>query len=1198
MNNFGLGLIISCTDNATSGLRSVTGAFNDLNNTTAAFSQANGVEAALMQISVAAGIVGNELYQVGKGVTSMFAGIIQGVTNTGTTILTAKTQLGTLYGSMEAGEAQLEKIKDYAAKSIFNFEDLIPSVIMLKANGIEAFDQIATSAYEASNGMEGTAQTLMDYASDIAAYNPQMHNAYGTGVQAAMGALNEYIAEGNAMSLKRGASLDINSLLGEDTGGSIEERSRQVADVIEQLGMIGTTANLANTPMQRLSSVEDTLFNLTAEISNSGVYDKYSELIAKLTDYIFSIPKDELKSIANTIGEALVEILDLLDPVVDGVIKLADAVRNFVKTNPELTKSIIKFTALAGVATLLTGAGLKLVSALGMLRFSISMLFKGSGALSGGAKLLGIFKSMFLYILPLVALSALLKAAWDRDFLGMRDNVTNALKTIWETIKLVADAFTDNTLSAENFQKAKDMGILPLIEGILQLKYHWQFFVDGFKKGLDAFFESLKNVLTQLGILDVDVSSFKELIVALIDKMTAPGMTDTWEKVGYFIGKAAGWIAVALVMLPVVVKAIKIVYTVIKAIVKGVMAIVNAVKWVKAIVTGVQTLLAGGKLTGSLSLAQKFIAHLVKGMVTFVTKIVDAVKWVKFLVQYFWETGNIGSKILGFFSKIVNFIPKIFGGFKTAIMWILSGIGNIVIAILGAMGIVVTLPAWLVGLIVVAIAAVIALIVIFWDEIKAFFIKLGTAIAEAFSKAWEWFSNLPWVQAVIGFVQGIIQAVKDAVSKVIQAIMPILEPIIGIIKTIISTIISIAQSVWSIIQSIAGIIWTVISTIISVISTAAQAIWSVIMTIFNVIKGVVMSIWGVICSVVNLIKNIIYAIYQVIRTIVLAVIAVFKILWDGISAGLSFIYNLFATIFSWIYENVISPVVEAIGTAFSWVYNNVISPVIEAIGTAFTWLKDNVITPVCDFFKSVFETIAEKAEWLKEKFDTVFGAIKGFITGAIEKARDIVMPMIETIGGAIQGVIDGISWVIDNVADFFGGVGDFFGGIGDGISDFIGLDTGGYVKETGVACLHPNEVVVNDVLTKRLGTFLSDYNSAKTTSSPLIKQNIVATDDYTDEDNPINPTPVIVPPPTGDGDNGDSPMQSLVNNTTNNNTYDESSSDDNRTQDNSVTFEAGSIVFNIDKDTDLSDEGLDALADKLMKKMSRKMQLRNMQTRT
>lgn len=1162
MNNFGLGLIISCTDNATSGLRSVTGAFNDLNNTTAAFSQANGVEAALMQISVAAGIVGNELYQVGKSITGMFTSVIKSITDTGATVNYARTQLSTLYGSAEAGNAKLAQIQDYAKKSIFDFESLIPSVIMLKANGIEAFEEIATSSYLASDGVEGAKATLMDYASALAAFNPQMKNAYGTGVQAAMGALNEYIAEGNAMSLKRGASLDITALLGEDKGESIEERSRQVADLIDQLNMLPIVKQMENNPMTMLSNMGDTLFSLKAQISDAGVYEKFTEIIGRLSEYLGSIPEEELENLAQVIGSALTSVMGLLDPVIDGIIKLADAVRNLVKTNPELAQTIIKFTAFAGVAVLLTGVGLKLVSALGMLRFSISMLFKGSETLSGGAKLLGVFRNLFTVILPLVALSALLKAAWDRDFLGMRDNVTNALKTIINTFRLVADAFTDNTLSAENFQKAKDMGILPLIEGILQLKYHWQFFVDGFKKGLDAFFESLKNVLTQLGILDVDVSSFGELIVALIDKMTAPGMTDTWEKVGYFIGKAAGWIAVAIVMLPVVIKSVKIILGTIKTIVTVGKAIWNTIK---------------------------IIWNVLKIVWNVVKTIYNGVKWIVNLISKIpWGT------ILSGIQKIGTLFKVVFGGIKTAILWVIKGIGSIITTIATALG----LPAWVVGLIIAAIVALIALVIIFWDEIKAFFINLGTAIAGAFSKAWEWFSNLPWVQAVIGFVQGIIQAVKDAVSKVIQAIMPILEPIIGIIKTIISTIISIAQSVWSIIQSIAGIIWTVISTIISVISTAAQAIWSVIMTIFNVIKGVVMSIWGVICSVVNLIKNIIYAIYQVIRTIVLAVIAVFKILWDGISAGLSFIYNLFATIFSWIYENVISPVVEAIGTAFSWVYNNVISPVIEAIGTAFTWLKDNVITPVCDFFKSVFETIAEKAEWLKEKFDTVFGAIKGFITGAIEKARDIVMPIIETIGGAIQGVIDGISWVIDNVADFFGGVGDFFGGIGDGISDFIGLDTGGYVKETGVACLHPNEVVVNDVLTKRLGTFLSDYNSAKTTSSPLIKQDIVATDDYTDEDNPINPTPVIVPPPTGDGDNGDSPMQSLVNNTTNNNTYDESSSDDNRTQDNSVTFEAGSIVFNIDKDTDLSDEGLDALADKLMKKMSRKMQLRNMQTRT
>lgn len=1161
MNNFGLGLILTFTDNATSGLQRATGAFNDLNASTAAFSQSNSAEAALLQISVAAGIVGDELYQIGNSITSMFAGVTQSIINTGTTILTAKTQLGTLYGSMEEGEAKLAQIKEYAASSIFNFEDLIPSVIMLKANGIEAFDQIATSAYKATNGVEGVSQTLMDYASDLAAFNPQMRNAYGTGVQAAMGALNEYIAEGNSVSLKRGASLDINQLLGEDTADTIEERSRQVADLIEQLGMVGTTANLANTPMQRLSNVEDVLFNTTAEIANSGVYDKYAELIEKITDYIFAIPESELSNIAQVVADALVEILDLLDPVVDGVIKLADSVRDFLKTNPELAKSIIKGTALAGVFMLISGAGLKLASSLGMLKFSLSTLFSGMKA-TNGFTLLGLFKNLFKTILPLIAVGILLKEAWDRDFMGIQETVTNTVKTVWDSLKLIADAFMDNTLSEENFQKAKDMGILPLIEGILQLKYHWDFFVEGFKKGLDAFFESLSKVLVKLGILDVDVSGFGDLVVSLIDKMTAPGMTDTWEKVGYFLGEAVGWILVAIALLPVVIKGVKAIVSVIKTIVNVVKIVWNVFKTVWNVI--------------------KVIYNSIKTVVNVIKNIP-------------WGTILSGAK-------------TVFSAISKGIVWILTGIGNIVIAILGACGIVVTLPAWLVGLIVVAIVAIIALIIVFWDEIKAFFIKIGNAIAEAFTSAWEWFSSLPWVQSVIGFVQGIIQNVKQAVSTVvnivkgvissiINALMPIITPIVNIIKTITGTIISIGQSIWSIIKSIASAVVTVVTGIIDIFKAIALAIWNVLKSIFNVIKSVVLGAWNIIKSVAHLIVSVFNAIYQAIRVVVLGIIWVFQQLWNLICTGLSYVGDFFSSVFNWIYTNVVEPIVSAIGSSFEWVYNNVISPVISAIGSAFEWLHTYVIEPVCNFFKAAFEQIANVVDWLVEKFNLGFTAIKDWICSAIQAAADFVTPIIEGIADAIEWVANGISSIIDAASGALDWVGGKLESAGDFISSAVGLSTGGYVKTEGIAMLHPNEVVVNDTLTRGLGSFLADYNNAKVTSSPLIKQDVVSTDDYHEgTNNPILPQqPVVM-----DNENKkdyNSPMQSIVNNNTSNTYSRDSVSGDNTSQDNSVTFEAGSVVINIDKDTDLSEEGLDQLVDKMMKKMARKMQLRNMQTR-
>lgn len=1077
MNSFGLGLILNFTDNASAGLRNATGAFNDLNSATANFANAGSAEAALMQISVAAGIVGENLYQVGAGITSLFTGIIQSVTTTGSTILSAKTQLGTLYGSMEQGEAILENIKEYAATSIFNFEDLIPSVIMLKANGIEAFDQIATSAYEATNGMEGTSQTLMDYASDLAAFNPQMRNAYGTGVQAAMGALNEYIAEGNAMSLKRGASLDIKQLLGEETADTIEGRSRQVADLIEQLGMVGTTANLASTPMQRLSNVEDTVFNLMAEISNSGVYDKYSEIIEKLTEYIFSIPDEELSNIAKIVSEALVDILNLLNPVIELIIKLADSVRDFLKSNPELAKSIFKYTALAGIFALLAGVALKLMSSLGMLRFSLIMLFKGG--LSGGFTWLNLLKNFAKYLLPIIATVALLKWAWDRNFMGIQERTKNTIKSVIESVKLIVDAFTDNTLSEENFLKAKELGILPLIEGILQLKYHWGFFVEGFKKGLDAFFETLSNILVKLGILDKSTTSFKDIIVALIDKMTAKGMTETWEKVGKAIGTIVGWVFLILALIPPIVKAIKI--------------ILGVVKIIKVIAKGV----------------------------------------------------------------------KIVIGWLTKIPTILAAIGNAIIWILGLFGVVVTLPAWVVGLIAVAVVAIVALVIKYWDEICAFFVKLGHIIADAFTTAWKWFTNLPWVQSIAEFVKKAVDWVKNAVIAVGN-----------FFKSLVNAVKNIGIAIWNFIKAVIDFFKPVINFFVTLFKS-----------IVNIIK-----------SAVNFIVQLFKVIYQAVRVVVLAIVWVFKKAFEGICIGVKAVGNFFKNIFSSIYNNVIKPFANGVKDVAVWTVDNVVNPALNGIKEGFDFLKEKVFKPVGRFFKNIFEGIGNVVSELWDNMKIGFGEIKDFICDAFQAISDFVTPIIDAISEAIGWIGDGVSNIIDAGSNALSWAGDKLKGAGDAISQAVGLSTGGYVKTEGIAVLHPNEVVVNDTLTKGLGSFLNDYEKSKLDTSPLIQQDIIATDDYNEDDNIVFPTPVLPPSPYGDNNDDNSPMQSLVNNTTNN-TYNESSSNDSSNQDNRVTFEAGSIVFNVTKDTDLSDAGLDSIVDKLMNKMARKIQLRNMQTR-
>lgn len=1146
MNNFGLGLILSFTDNATSGMKKATGAFNELNQSVTAFSNANEAEAALLQLSTSAGIMGNELYRVGNQITSVFTNAIQAINDTGTTILSARTQLSTLYGDAESGQKVLDQIKNYAAKSIFNFEDLIPSVIMLKANGIEAFDQIATSAYRASNGVEGVSQTLMDYAADLAAFNPQMHNMYGTGVQAAMGALNEYIAEGNAMSLKRGASLDILQILGEEKGKTIEERSRQVADLIEQLGMVGMTANLAGTPMQRLSNVSDVFFNLMTDIADSGVFEKYTQLVEKFTEYLFSIPDEELKQMAKIISEALVEIMTPLEYVIDLGIKAVDWLRNLVKQNPEMTKMIIKGTALAGVFLLITGESLRLLSALGRLKFALSTLFS-VGTNSNGLKLLGLLKNITLYLLPIIATVTLLKLAWDRDFMGMQDRVKTFVRETIDTFKILFDALGDYTLSEDNFERAKELGILPLVEAVLQLKYHLGFLMDGFKKGFSAFFDQLGKVLVRMGILDEETHGFRDLITKLIEKITAPGLTDNWEKIGYALGNIAGWLIVTLALLPAIIKAVKLIVGAVKVIVR--------------------------------------LLGVIKAVVSWLPKIIAFMSDLVFYLQYGWYI--LTSSIL---PALGNFFATLGGWISNAVVWILSAIGNIVIAILGAFGVVVTLPAWLVGLIVVAIAAIIALVWHFRDEIAAFLVETWWKIEALFKNIFDWFANTKIGKIIVNIISTIIEAIKkivNVVRNVVKSVIKFLTPIVKFIANIVKTVFNFAKRIYiaivSIITSIVSVLWERIKAITQIIKAAVTLVWHIIKSVANLIKTIIMSIWQVIKSVIGLIKSIIYAVYQFIRVIVLSIVLVFKTLWEIIISGLTTVADFFKSV-------------------FTWIYNNVISPIVEAIATAFDWMVENVFTPVGEFFTSLFEGMASVVRWLKDKVIVpVFTGIKNFIITAIQKVDEVVTPIINAIAEAIDWVADKLSSVIDTARDFFGDVGDFFGDIGDGIGSMIGLSTGGYVKTTGIAVLHPNEVVVNDRLTKNLGTFLEDYSMAKETSSPLITQDIVATDDFREEDdsNPITPEPVVVEDDS-DRTKPDGPMQEYINNTTNNTSNSTENNDGDTYNDNSVVFESGSIVFNVSKDSDFSnmtEEELKSVADTLMKIMTRKLQLKGMQTR-
>ena len=147
MNSFGLGIVLNFVDNATAGMNNVIVVFNNMMETvdSASRSTSNATDS-LVAASYALGQVGDSLISAGSSIINMFGAVEKSVINTGMTMQGYRMQLSALYGSVDAGEAKLDEIKQYAMSSVFDIQSLIPAITTMKAVGIEAMSEVTTSS--------------------------------------------------------------------------------------------------------------------------------------------------------------------------------------------------------------------------------------------------------------------------------------------------------------------------------------------------------------------------------------------------------------------------------------------------------------------------------------------------------------------------------------------------------------------------------------------------------------------------------------------------------------------------------------------------------------------------------------------------------------------------------------------------------------------------------------------------------------------------------------------------------------------------------------------------------------------------------------------------------------------------------------------------------------------------------------------
>ena len=137
-----------------------------------------------------------------------------------------------------------------------------------------------------------------------------------------------------------------------------------------------------------------------------------------------------------------------------------------------------------------------------------------------------------------------------------------------------------------------------------------------------------------------------------------------------------------------------------------------------------------------------------------------------------------------------------------------------------------------------------------------------------------------------------------------------------------------------------------------------------------------------------------------------------KALWDTLKVSITTALSS--------YSKILKPVAK-------WVYDNIITPVIDFFSPIAQWISDNVFTPIMDFFKPVIDFFSSAFDIIFELAEGCWKLIKGvwekvsdwFKTNVIKPVEDFFKPMWDNLKAWASDAWDGIKTVFGTVADFF-----------------------------------------------------------------------------------------------------------------------------------------------------------------------------------
>lgn len=944
---FGLGIMIQVRDFASQGLAQVTNAFNSTRQAIDNFSSQSseslrGLSDTAEQHFQSMTIAGLGMQQAGSQFLNFSNSMISPLKNITSEVVKTSAQfenwkktLKALYKDEDLASQKLDWGMKLASTTPFEVSDVTEALIAFKAIGAEA-DTVLTS----TNGVK---QSVLEFVGDLASLRPDV------GLSGVMMGVRNLIGGDGGKSLKMRMDMDLEAILGRNFGDTTEQIMQDLADVSGKIAN-GLMGELEGTWDQIVSNLEDQKTRFFKAMGDAGVFDAVKGSLKSFADVISSIDDAKMARIGKNLSEAFTMIWKPIDFVVKGLSNMAKVIIELASSNSFLGKLVTGFlavggavTGLIGVVLIFGGSLITTISSLGLFLLALRNASSTMGGVRVMFQLLGnTVASTLTKLMSFAGGLALAFALWHYDVGGIRTVATNFINTIADAFqrstelanmgakdminamnkldmtnfgdrltyrllqvqvfwKALCEAWNDYTLSEETFKKVEALGLLPLLNTILDFKMKFDAFWKGFKQGFKEVSSVLVAIFSKVGEAVGHVLNFLLPInteIKKTKKAVGEGLNLVpWEIFGTMIGGIASVFATAMIASKVfgIAKAIgSLGLTILKLPFKILFNIGGAINFVLGIV---------GKLGGVISKLLPWVFNFAKGLMSLgmahpvIAVIVLVLSALLPLFIRLWkESESFREGVIALGTNLLSILGMVGLG-------ILSVIGTIITGVIGVVTVIAQVLAT-VGVIVGSVVAIVSTIV---ASVVAFIVGLiATAVSTIITTITLIVAT---VQTVGLIISGVFQTAFAIVQGIIQTFLAVVKAVMtGDFKSLGSTI----KGIWKGVGDNIRAIW-------QGVATKVKSIWQGVQSFLSGLWGGMKSLWSGIC---NGIKSAGTNVVNGIKSAWRGVTGFFSGIWSGIKSGASSMFSWISSKFSWLSDKITSAktAMSKIGSGISSVF--------------------------------------------------------------------------------------------------------------------------------------------------------------------------------------------------------------------------------------------------------------------------------------